>query len=298
MSNPYLTEAYASLPHVAEAEERAKKATEIKRRFRGGLGADAARNEVIKAAIDAFRTSGEWPEDIGTQAADAYAEGLARESERLAVFELERITAGNAEAARDDARYDVLGLLRERQEALLEGARKHVEALKGVTTAEGAIEAGGAALKAFKDVTDAARDYSTLRAAVLQTLKSMGDDAEAGNVVNVWRLHVEFERPSDVPEFVAENARTGRYDVASFAWVVTSGTPHVPADVADVRESATAVEVYDEPPHIYASYEVPIQPPRPAKVYDYARPLDIGDGPGTIKPNATMADPRPSSPIF
>ncbi|NEB32751.1 hypothetical protein G3I62_27275 [Streptomyces sp. SID14446] len=268
---------------------------------------DVARTKVINDAVEAFQAHGSWPSDLGKRAAKAYATGLEWESELLA----RELAVTSAELLAYDTRQafsgDALGHLGTRLDAVLSDAREAGESLDGARTAGAAIKAGGAVVEAWGRLQGLVDDLTNVRSAQWELLLPRlrpGDtvanfDAERGTLRG-WRSDGFGEvRGSldDVPAFVREATRSGRYSETVLLWLASAGTAKVPTSFEDLQDDATAGSLPDAFAGAdwvdYSPRVTQIPEPRPAQTYAHSSTPALDDTkprPAPPKPNAVVSD--------
>ncbi|MFE5516493.1 hypothetical protein ACFQ9Q_02025 [Streptomyces virginiae] len=295
-TNRFLIAAWATVPEVAEAEKRHTKALELQRAFRRGVVPDHARAAVVDEAVSTFLASGNWPANVGSRAAEAYAAALAWEAEHLALRRAVEQARVLKEDTRDVLSDNALAYLGERLQETLSAALTAAEALDGVDSDAEAIEAGGAALAAWGRLRQLRQDLQEIRAAQWAVLRAVSDNPHE---VELWRRagHGEVQRiPVDrVPQHEP-------YTVEFLLWLAASGSAYVPESLNDLRGYVDANTpgpvMYDDrgPLVDYSPSVTPLPDPRPSEVYPHSRTPQLdnaGPTPPQPKPNATVRDEQP-----
>ncbi|MCX4774021.1 hypothetical protein [Streptomyces sp. NBC_01285] len=312
VTNPEERAALAVVPEIERTMALHADAKERFRKHRMGVMPDVARSAAIDEAVSVFTSGGDWPADVGTNAAKVYAEAQVWDAERLALKRAVEVTEALADDTRELLADDALAHLGKRLTEVLNAARAAADALGDVQSADGVIKAGGGALKAWSDLQGLIDDYRNVKAAQWEFLAPVfrrgevaGTHEERGQLRR-WRGAGYGHLPgslTDVPADVLEALRTERYTVAALAYVSRIGTGYVPASFDDLKaevESATAGPVYDDrgPMRDYSPSVTPLPEPRPSRTFSHSSTpqLDVSQPkPKPPTPNATVADPSPST---
>ncbi|WP_432019886.1 hypothetical protein [Streptomyces sp. 1222.5] len=251
-SNPALVAAWATVPEVATAQKRAEDAVKLRRQFPSGLPPAEALRAVQDEAIATFRDTGKWPNDFAKRAATAHADALVWDAEVVALRRAEAELQYEAESIRDDMAPDVLAYLGRRLAEILTAAKDASTTLGDVTTAEGAIDAGGDALDAWRRLTGLVTDLRNVRAAQWHVLRSVAREDERA-LLNRWAAQGHGEvrgiRLDDVPAHVREAVRSQSYSIAQLVWLAHSGAAYVPTSFDNLQADVTAAEepeTYDD----------------------------------------------------
>ncbi|MHC8421717.1 hypothetical protein ACH121_18170 [Streptomyces sp. NB004] len=299
-TNPELTAAWATVPDVAEAQERHEAAVRLRREFpRGKSPADAVAGVQSDAQAE-FLASGKWPADFTRRVGKAHTEAVAWEAEALALRSLEDSTKATAEHLREYLSVDVLEHLAGRLTEILDAARSTGDALGGVTSAEQAIEAGADALDAWRRLTSLVSDYRNVRAAQWDVFRAVcGEDERAQ--IRGWRAqgHGEIKgvRLEDVPRHIVDAMASSAYDVEFLVWVAQSGAGYVPTSYSDLEAevmASTEPVVFDDhgPVRDLSPVELPPLSPRPAQTYSHSRTPDVDfSQPAVGRPKVNSATP-------
>ncbi|MFF1764791.1 hypothetical protein [Streptomyces sp. NPDC058249] len=303
-TNPELTAAWATVPDVAKARERYEEAVRLRRTFRGGATPTAALTGVQDAAIATFTATGKWPANFAKDAAKAHAEAVVWEAEVVALRRAEDLLKFAAEDTRDTMAPDVLAHLDGRLAEILAAAKDASTALGDVTTPEQAIDAGGEALDAWRQLTGLLSDLRNVRAASWDVLRSVTPEGERARL-RMWaeQGHGEVRgvRLEDIPEHVRSAVRNQSYSIAQLRWLAHSGAAYVPTSFDDLEAhvvAATEPVSYTDDGRV-ANYnpDVALIPaPRPAQVYPHSSTPHIDHSqptPGRPTVNATVPDPSP-----
>ncbi|MGZ3097911.1 hypothetical protein [Streptomyces sp. H72] len=305
-TNPELVAAWATVPDVAEAQERHEAARKLRREFPRGLTPADALADVQAQAVATFSDTGRWPSTFAKDAAKAHAEALAWEAEFVALRGLEESTKAAAEHLRDSLSVDVLEHLDGRLTEILDAAKSAGGALDGVTTAEQAIEAGADALDAWRRLTSLVSDYRNVRAAQWDVLRAVTLSDEQSRM-RVWRSqgHGEIKgvRLTDVPSHIIDVMASGAYNVESLVWIAQSGAGYVPTSYGDLEAevmASTEPIAYDDhgPVRDLSPIELPPLKPRPAQTYAHSSTphLDASQPtPARPKANATVPNSEPTT---
>ncbi|BDH67016.1 hypothetical protein [Streptomyces sp. PLM4] len=260
-ANPELTAAWATVPEVAEAQTRYEELAKLRKNQPARPGADAARAAVESEAWETFRDTGKWPSDVGKRAAKAYLDGLEHEAASRALYAAEQRAQYEAEGLRDARSDVVLAHLGRRLAETLTDAAEHGEALNGVSDAEGAIQAGGAVLDAWRALTALVPVYGRLRAAQWDVLRSVSGEDDRATLAK-WRREgygqLRGVNPQDIPSDVLSAIQADAYSVPVLVWVANHGDAYMPESFGDVEDdvlTTTADEVSDSPAVEYMTYE-------------------------------------------
>jgi hypothetical protein len=302
--NPELTAAWATVPDVATAQERYDEAVRLRRDFPRGASPAVALTGVQDAAIATLTATGKWPADFAKRAAKAHADAVVWEAEAVALKRAEDSLKFAAEDTRDTMAPDVLAHLDVRLGEILTAAKGASAALGDVTTAEGAIDAGGDALDAWRRLTALLSDLRNVRAAQWDVLRSVSyEDDRARMRTWVAQGHGEVRgvRLDDVPGHVRDAMRSQSYSIAQLVWLAHSGAAYVPTSYEDLAANVAASE---EPisytdsgrPANYSPRVTPIPAPAPAKVYPHSSTPHLDESqpaPAPPKVNAISGDPKP-----
>ncbi|MFF2993319.1 hypothetical protein ACFVTC_01895 [Streptomyces sp. NPDC057950] len=291
--NPELTAAWATVPEVAKAQERYEEAVRLRRAFRSGMTPEVALTAVQDAAIATLTDTGKWSTSFAKDAAKAHAESVVWQAESVALRRAEDSLKFAAEDTRDTMAPDVLAYLNARLTEILTAAKGASTALGDVTTAEGAIDAGGDALDAWRRLTGLLSDLRNVRAAQWDVLRSVSyEDDQARMRTWMARGHGEVRgvRLDDIPEHVRDAMRSRSYSIAQLVWLAHSGAAYVPTSYDDLAANVAASE---EPisytdsgrPANYSPRVTPLPTPTPAKVY-----------PHSITPHLDKSQPVPAPP--
>ncbi|MFF0837481.1 hypothetical protein ACFYWF_31600 [Streptomyces sp. NPDC003344] len=244
-TNAELTKAWQTVPEVAKAQERHEAARKLLREFPRQSTPAEALAAVQDDAIATLRHTGKWPNDFAKRAATAHADALVWEAEVVALRRAEAELQYEAESTRDDMAPDVLAHLGRRLAEILTAAKDASTALGGVTTAEGAIDAGGDALDAWRRLTGLVADLRNVRAAAWNVLRSVsGTDERA--LLNKWAAQGHGEvrgvRLDDVPAHVRAAVRDQSYSIEHLVWLAHSDAAYVPTSFADLEADVMAAE--------------------------------------------------------
>ncbi|WP_186784334.1 hypothetical protein [Streptomyces sp. CBG33] len=260
-TNPELTAAWATVPEVAEAQARHEELAKLRKDQPARLGADAARAAVESEAWETFRDTGKWPSDVGKRAAKAWIDGLEHEAASRALYSAEQRAQYEAEGLRDARSDDVLAHLGRRLAETLTDAAEHGEALNGVSDAEGAIQAGGAVLDAWRALTALVPVYGRLRAAQWDVLHAVSGSDDSAKL-SKWRRegygHLRGVNPEDITFDALSAFQADAYTVPVLVWVANHGDAYMPEGFGDVEDdvlTTTADEVSDGPAVEYMTYE-------------------------------------------
>ncbi|MFF8455737.1 hypothetical protein ACF06T_14550 [Streptomyces albidoflavus] len=260
-TNPELAEAWATVPEVAEAQARYGALAELRKNQPARPGADAARAAVESEAWETFRDTGRWPTDVGKRAAKAWLTGMEHEAVARALYAAEQRALHEAEGLRDARSDVVLAHLGRRLAETLTDAAEHGEALNGVSDAEGAIQAGGAVLDAWRALTALVSMYGRLRAAQWDVLHAVSGSDDSAKL-SKWRRegygHLRGVSPEDIPSDVLSAFLADAYSVPVLVWVANHGDAYMPESFGDVEDdvlTTTADEVSDSPAVEYMTYE-------------------------------------------
>ncbi|MEV6537128.1 hypothetical protein AB0M86_47615 [Streptomyces sp. NPDC051639] len=300
-TNEELTKAWATVPDVAKAQERYEEAVRLRRTFRHGASPEAALAAVQDAAIATFTDTGKWSTNFAKDAAKAHAEAVVWQAEAVALQRAEESLKYAAESIRDDMSPDVLAHLDGRLTEILTATKGASAVLGDVTTAEGAIDAGGDALDAWRRLTGLLSDLRNVRAAQWDVLRSVSYDDERARM-RMWMAQGHGEvrgvRLDDVPAHVRDAMRSQSYSIAQLVWLALSGAAYVPTSYEDLAANVAASE---EPisytdsgrPANYSPRVTPIPTPTPAKVYPHSTTPHLDESqpvPAPPKVNAVMRD--------
>ncbi|MFB7258839.1 hypothetical protein [Streptomyces nojiriensis] len=294
--NRFLIAAWATVPEVAEAEKRHAKALELQGAFRRGIVPDHARAAVVDEAVSAFLASGNWPKDVGSRAAEAYAAALAWEAEHLALRRAVEQARAVKEETRDALSDGALDYLGERLRDTLSAALAAAEALDDVDNDAAAIEAGGAALAAWGRLRQLRQDLQEIREAQWAVLRAVSNNPHE---VELWRRAGHGEVQSVPIDRVPQHEP---YTVDFLLWLAASGSAYVPESLNDLRGYVDANTpgpvMYDDhgPIADYSPSVTPLPAPRPSEVYTHSRAAQLdnaGPTPPPMKPNATVGDEQP-----
>ncbi|MET7744210.1 hypothetical protein [Streptomyces sp. NPDC005385] len=278
---------------MATAQKRAEGAAKLRRDFPRGLTPEAAIAAVQDAAIATFRDTGKWPATFAKDAAKAHAEAVVWEAEIVALRSAEDRLKFEAEDIRDTVAPDVLAHLGGRLDEILTAAKSASAALGDVTTAEGAIDAGGDALDAWRRLTGLVSDLRNVRAAQWAVLRSVSFDDDRARMrtwIDEGHGEVRGIRLDDVPEHVKAAVRNQSYSIAQLVWLAHSGAAYVPTSVDDLASHvAASVEPlsYTDSGRVadISPIVTPLPAPTPAQIY-----------PHSTTPNLDKSKPRPAPP--
>ncbi|WP_409473819.1 hypothetical protein [Streptomyces sp. HC307] len=278
MINPELAAAVGTVPDIERTERLLDEAKKRLREHPHGTTPDAARDEVINAAVGAFQADGSWPSDLGKRAAKAYTAALEWEAERIARKRAVESTELLAYDTRQAYSADALEHLGTRLDEVLSDARKAAETLGDVRSADAAIKAGGAVVEAWGRLQGLVDDLANIRAAQWALLdpgprpRSIvgDDDTDERRQLREWRRQGYGE------------VRNSRVDVATteayLLWLANVGTAYVPTSYGDLEADVTAATepiAYDDSTERVVDYSPRVTPER------------------TYKPLGTGRDPRP-----
>ncbi|MGW1541039.1 hypothetical protein ACWCPM_12520 [Streptomyces sp. NPDC002309] len=303
------------MPDIARTERLFDEAKTRLREHPHGVAPDVARNEVIDAAVSAFHADGSWPSDLGKRAARAHTSALEWEAERLARMRAKDSTELLAYDTRQALASDALEHLGTRLDEVLSDARTAAETLGDVRSADAAIKAGGAVVAAWSTLQRLVDELSNIRAAQWELLDpgprpwsiAGADDTDERRKLRAWRRQGYGEvrgTLDDVPNFVQDATRTGRYSETVLLWLAGVETAYVPTSFGDLQDDAGAkdlVDVFagaDGPVVDYSPHVAPVREPRPAQTYEHSSTphLDYSQ-PNPEKPTAKAAhsDREPST---
>ncbi|WP_394435757.1 hypothetical protein [Streptomyces sp. SGAir0957] len=240
-TNPELRGAWATVPEVAEAQERYEAAVKLRRDFPRGMNPGEALAGVQRAAIDAFQGSGKWSSSFAKDAAKAHADAVVWEAEAVALNILEQRAKETAESTRDLFAVDVLEYLHGRLTKVLADAKSASETLGDVTTAEEALEAGADVQGAWRRLKALLQDYGNIKSAqwdVLGAVAGMDRRAQLGQWQRAGFGELRDMRADDIPEHVRDVMRSGAYTLEYLAFVAKSGAGYVPTSYEDVQTEA------------------------------------------------------------
>ncbi|MEV7200262.1 hypothetical protein [Streptomyces griseoluteus] len=299
-TNGELTKAWATVPDVAQAQQRHEAAVKLRRDFPRGRTPAQALADAQEAAMATFIGTGKWPSDFARTTAKAHAEALVWEAEANALYELERRTKESAEAVRDVRSVDVLEHLGERLKEILDAAKGAAETLGGVTSPGQAIDAGGDVLDAWRRLTALLREFRDVRDGQWEVLNAVNLDDQRARMRR-WRAEGHGEIRSgldDVPAPIRDVMRSGAYTVEYLAWLAQSGTGYVPTSYEDLQDEATAGDLVDafagaEGPVDYSPMVRPPLTPKPAETYAHSSTPHLDHSqpaPARPKANATAPD--------
>ncbi|MFI5995753.1 hypothetical protein ACIBAC_28370 [Streptomyces sp. NPDC051362] len=303
-TNPELAAAWATVPDVAKAQERHTEAVRLRRAFQSGLTPEAALSAVQDAAIAALTATGKWPATFAKDAAKAHSEAVVWQAEAVALQRAEDVLKFAAEDIRDVMAPAVLAYLGGRLDEILTAAKSASAALGDVTTAEGAIDAGGDALDAWRRLTCLVTDLRNVRAAQWAVLRSVSFDDDRARLrmwIDEGHGEVRGVRLDDVPEHIKAVVRNQSYSIAQLVWLAHSGAAYVPTSVDDLASHvAASVEPlsYTDSGRVadISPIVTPLPAPTPAKVYAHSSTphLDASQPtPAPPKVNAVVGDPKP-----
>ncbi|MEV6537214.1 hypothetical protein AB0M86_48085, partial [Streptomyces sp. NPDC051639] len=213
---------------------------------------EAALAAVQDAAIATFTDTGKWSTNFAKDAAKAHAEGVVWQAEAVALRRAEDSLKFAAEDARDTMAPDVLAHLNGRLTEILTAAKDASAVLGDVTTAEGAIDAGGDALDAWRRLTGLVSDLRNVRGAQWDVLRSVSYEDDRARM-RMWMAdghgEVRGVRLDDVPAHVRDAMRSQSYSIAQLVWLSHSGAAYVPTSFEDLEANVMAAKepvMYDD----------------------------------------------------
>ncbi|WP_435973348.1 hypothetical protein [Streptomyces sp. Qhu_M48] len=147
---------------------------------------------MIDEAVTAMRAGAEFPDDIGSRAADAHRDALEAESEVLGLSEGITSLRYHLEYLRTtDGAETALEALGKRLTEFLAEVKKPAADLNGARSAEEAVQRGGKAPAAWKALTDTLGTLRNIRQAQFDILRPLGD----GQRLQQLREKGHFEAP-------------------------------------------------------------------------------------------------------
>ncbi|MFJ8146194.1 hypothetical protein ACIQ6R_14105 [Streptomyces sp. NPDC096048] len=293
MSNPELDAAVATVPDIARTRQLHEDAKKRLREHPMGDVPDVARNNVVDDAVRTFQADGSWPADLGKRAAKAYTAALEWEAERLARVRAKDATELLAYDTRQALASDALEHLGTRLDAILSDARKAAETLGDVRSADAAIKCGGAVVAAWSKVQSLTEDLTNVRQAQWTLLdpaprpRSIAGegDTDERRKLREWKRQGYGEvrrRLDDVPAFVQDATRSGRYSEEVLLWLASVETAYVPTSFEDLRDDAEIGDLVDVSAHADGPIDDRYQPtvlpplePKPTRTYSHSRTPDI-----------------------
>ncbi|MFJ8808505.1 hypothetical protein [Streptomyces sp. NPDC102490] len=292
MSNRELDAALATVPDIARTRQLHEDAKKRLRDHPAGDVPDVARNNVIDGAVSTFQADGSWPADLGKRAAKAYTTAMEWEAERLARVRAKDATELLAYDTRQTLASDALAHLGTRLDAVLSDARKAAETLGDVRSADAAIKSGGAVVAAWSKVQSLTEDLTNVRQAQWTLLDPaprprsiVGEgDTDERRRLREWKRQGYGEvrgHLDDVPTFVQDATRSGRYSEEVLLWLAGVDNAYVPTSFEDLRDVAGLGDLVDVsagadgPVVDYSPRVEPIRQPRPAQTYTHSRTPDV-----------------------
>ncbi|MFD8262338.1 hypothetical protein ACFV19_26210 [Streptomyces griseoluteus] len=299
-TNPEVVAAWATVPEVAEAQQRHEAARKLLRDFPRRSGPAEALGAVRDAAIATFNESGKWPTSFARDAAKAHGEALVYEAELVALRLLQEQTKNSAEGLRDVLSVDVLTHLDGRLKEILDAAKGAAQTLGGVTTPEQAIDAGGDVLDAWRTLTALLREFRDVRNGQWEVLNAVNLDDQRARIRR-WRAegHGEIRSGlSDVPAPIRDVMCSGAYTIEYLAWLAQNGAAYVPTSYIDLEDEATAGDLVDafagaEGPVDYSPVVLPPLTPKPAETYAHSSTPHLDHSqPAPARPKANATAPE------
>ncbi|MFG2769781.1 hypothetical protein [Streptomyces sp. NPDC048350] len=242
-NNPEYRAAWGAVPDVAHAETQLRKLEERRRALGDVLSPDLARRKVFAEATAAVRAGGEFPDDIGKRAADAYRNALEAESEVLGVAEGVASLRAHLDYLRaTDGAETALEALGKRLAEFLAEVKKPAADLKGARSAEEAITVGGKAPEAWRLLTSMLGTLRKIREAQFAILRPLGDGRRLQQLREKGHFEAAGITPDGVPDDILRAMTSGAYDVPYLlyiaelpsAWVPTSFEELEAEDIVDV----------------------------------------------------------------
>ncbi|WP_327322266.1 hypothetical protein OG735_07050 [Streptomyces sp. NBC_01210] len=249
-NNPEFKAAWAAAPDVAHAERQLAK-VEARRKALGDVQSrDQARRAVIDEATASVRAGGDFPDDVGKRAADAYRDTLELESEHIALNEAATSIRNHLDFLRmTDGAEMALEALGKRLKDFLEDVKKTAVDLKDARSAEQAIEVGGKAPEAWRLLTSMVGTLRNIRQAQYDILRPLADGQRLRALREAGHFEVAGLDRDGVPADILRSMTSGHYDIPYMVYIANLGTAWVPSsfdeleaeDAVDVGEPDTAV---------------------------------------------------------
>ncbi|MFE6128842.1 hypothetical protein ACFQ6Q_11305 [Streptomyces sp. NPDC056437] len=240
-NNPELRAAWAAAPDVAHAEWQLAR-VEARWTAMGDVQSrDQARRAVIDEATASVRAGGDFPDDIGERAADAYRDALERESEYIALREASTSIRNHLVYLRTtDGAELALEALGKRLKEFLAEAKKVAADLKDARSAEQAIEAGGKAPEAWRLLTSMVGTLRNIREAQHDILRPLADGQRLQALREAGHFEVAGLDRDGVPADILRSMTSGHYDVPYLVYIANLGTAWVPTSFDELEAEDVA----------------------------------------------------------
>ncbi|MFB6828125.1 hypothetical protein [Streptomyces hydrogenans] len=226
ITNPEYRAAWSAVPDVVHAETQLRKLEERRRALGDVPSPDQARRRVFDEAATAMLAGADFPDDIGTRAADAYKGALEAESEALGLGEGINSLRYHLDYLRTtDGAEMALEALGKRLTEFLAEVKKPAAELNGARSAEEAIQHGGKAPAAWKTLTGMLGTLRNIRQAQLDILRPFNDGRRLQELREKGHFEVAGIAPDGVPEDIMRAMASGYYDVMYLVYI--SDLPNV-----------------------------------------------------------------------
>ncbi|MEU3608627.1 hypothetical protein AB0E83_24760 [Streptomyces sp. NPDC035033] len=277
IANPEYRAAWSAVPDVVHAETQLRKLEERRRALGDVPSPDQARRRVFDEAATAVRAGAEFPDDIGTRAADAYRGALEAESEALGLSEGINSLRYHLDYLRTtDGAEMALEALGKRLTEFLAEVKKPAAELGGARSAEEAIQRGGKAPAAWKTLTSMLGTLRNIRQAQLDILRPLGDGYRLKELREKGYFEAAGITLDGVPEDIMRAMTSGYYDVPYLVYLAELPNVWVPTSFEALEaEDAVDCGVSDDYVHDYTPRERIIPAHPEPKRHGFERTPDI-----------------------